>query len=67
MSLNTMFPFQFTYVPDKTPRQGRNSKKTLKPEVTYRGGVYVARHAGRSNKFFGSTPTEALKNLRGNE
>ena len=66
MIVDTLFPFRPAMVVDNTPRQGR-SKKQLTPIVTYQGGVYVARHAGRSNKFFGSTPTEALKSLRGTE
>ena len=66
MIVDTLFPFRPAMVVDKTPRQGR-SKKQLTPIVTYQGGVYIAQWGGRANTFFGRTPTEALKNLRGTE
>jgi hypothetical protein len=62
MILNTLFPFTPTF--DEPRRYTGRSKKKLRPVVTYRGGIYVAQWCGRSNRFFGATPKEALNALQ---
>lgn len=64
MSLTTLFPNQPTLVPDTKPRWQGRSKKILRPTITFDGVVFVARYAGRPNRFFGSTPQEANNNLQ---
>jgi hypothetical protein len=45
-------------------RQGR-SKKKLREDVKYEGGIYFARFEGRVGRCFGATREEALHYLRG--
>ena len=63
MSLNTLYPFSFSYTDIIPNRQGR-SKKQLRPVIEHDGRVFVARYEGRPSLFFGATEKEALNNLQ---
>jgi hypothetical protein len=63
MSLNTLYPFSFSYTDPLPNRQGR-SKKKLKPLVEYVGGIFVAHYEGRPSRFFGASAAEAEHNLQ---
>lgn len=66
IAITTLYPHQPSFTEILPSRQGR-SRKTLRATVRHQGGIYVARWVGRSHTFFGKSPEEALKNLRGTE